>query len=73
MKKYTSELMKVLHEQAVDFYKDGIINADEMRGYDEDCLEKDALQKADTTTSSTGKRSPKGALVNKTPVTRSLN
>jgi putative transcriptional regulator len=38
MKKYKSELMKVLHEQAVDFSKDGIISAAEMKEYDEDCL-----------------------------------
>jgi DNA-binding transcriptional regulator YiaG len=61
MKKYTSKLMKVLHEQAVDFYKDGIISAEEMKEYDEDCLTKDALQKADTTKPSTGKRSPLAA------------
>jgi hypothetical protein len=54
MKKYKSELMKVLHEQAVDFYKDGIISDAEMKGYDEDCL----VQKVDTSASSTGRRSP---------------
>ncbi|GHU62110.1 hypothetical protein FACS189445_4800 [Spirochaetia bacterium] len=54
MKKYESELMKVLHEQAVYFFKEGIISADEMKEYDEDCL----VQKADTANVAPGKRSP---------------
>jgi DNA-binding transcriptional regulator YiaG len=54
MKKYESELMKVLHEQAVDFYKDGIISDAEMKEYDEDCL----VSTTDTAGASTVKHSP---------------
>ena len=54
MKKYESELMKVLHEQAVYFNKEGIISDAEMKEYDEDCL----VQKADTPNAAPGKRSP---------------
>jgi DNA-binding transcriptional regulator YiaG len=38
MKKYESELMKSLYEEAKYFHSKGIISADEMKEYDEDCL-----------------------------------
>ncbi|GHT67735.1 hypothetical protein FACS1894110_13790 [Spirochaetia bacterium] len=54
MKKYESELMKSLHEEAKYFHNKGIISADEMKEYDEDCL----VSTADTAGASTVKRSP---------------
>jgi DNA-binding transcriptional regulator YiaG len=38
MKKYRNEAMKVVHEQAAYFFSKGIINAAEMKEYDEGCL-----------------------------------
>ncbi|GHV73382.1 hypothetical protein AGMMS49940_06840 [Spirochaetia bacterium] len=54
MKKYKSPAFKHIHETALDFYKDGLISAAEMREFDEDCL----VPKADTSTPSAGDRSP---------------
>ena len=54
MKKYRNEAMKVIHEQASYFYSKGIINADEMKEYDEGCL----VSTADNAGVSTVKRSP---------------
>ena len=38
MKKYKSPVFKHIHEEAVDFFKDGIINAEEMKEFDQSCL-----------------------------------
>jgi hypothetical protein len=61
MKKYESELMKSLHEEAKYFHSKGIINADEMKEYDEGCLAESASQKADASASSVGGLSPLAA------------
>jgi hypothetical protein len=37
-RKYQSELLGVLHQDACADYQLGIISEDEMREYDEDCL-----------------------------------
>jgi hypothetical protein len=54
MKKYESELMKSLYEEAKYFHNKGIISSDEMKEYDEDCL----VSTADNAGASTVKRSP---------------
>jgi DNA-binding transcriptional regulator YiaG len=36
--KYQTELLGALHETAVGLHKIGVINNDEMREYDKDCL-----------------------------------
>jgi DNA-binding transcriptional regulator YiaG len=56
MKKYKSELMKSLHEEAEYFHSKGIINDTEMKGYDKDCL-----VSAETAGASTGGKSPMAA------------
>jgi putative transcriptional regulator len=57
MKKYESELMKSLHEEAKYFHSKGIISADEMKEYDEDCL----VSTADIAGDATVKRPPAAA------------
>ncbi|GHV01989.1 hypothetical protein FACS189485_01390 [Spirochaetia bacterium] len=54
MKKYKSPAFKHIHEEAVDFFKDGIINAAEMKEFDQSCL----VSTADTAGASTVKRFP---------------
>jgi DNA-binding transcriptional regulator YiaG len=54
MKKYNSPAFKVIYEQAVDLYKDGLISADEMRDFDKSCL----VSGADASPSTSGKRPP---------------
>ncbi|GHT67265.1 hypothetical protein FACS1894110_12420 [Spirochaetia bacterium] len=46
--------MKVVHEQAAYYYREGIINAAEMKEFDEGCL----VSTADNAGASTVKRSP---------------
>jgi putative transcriptional regulator len=36
--KYQSELLGAIHETAVGLHKIGVINSEEMREYDQDCL-----------------------------------
>ncbi|GHV77733.1 hypothetical protein AGMMS49942_25540 [Spirochaetia bacterium] len=57
MKKYRNEAMKVVHEQASYYYREGIINAAEMKEFDKGCL----VSTADTAGASTVKRSPAAA------------
>jgi len=38
MKKYQSEMLKVIHQDAEGLHRLGIISDNEMREYDEDCL-----------------------------------
>ncbi|GHU01250.1 hypothetical protein FACS1894147_00740 [Spirochaetia bacterium] len=38
MKRYKSPAFKHIHEEAVDFFKEGIISAAEMKEFDESCL-----------------------------------
>ncbi|AEF83386.1 hypothetical protein [Leadbettera azotonutricia] len=38
MKKYKSPALKHIHEEALDFFKDGIISTAEMKEFDKDCL-----------------------------------
>jgi hypothetical protein len=38
MKKYQSDLLGVLYEEALEDYKLGFISADEMKEWDADCL-----------------------------------
>ncbi|GHU77883.1 hypothetical protein FACS189462_0950 [Spirochaetia bacterium] len=52
MKKHRNEAMKVVHEQAAYYYREGIINAAEMKEFDEGCLVSTAAG------ASTVKRSP---------------
>ncbi|GHV09173.1 hypothetical protein FACS189485_21470 [Spirochaetia bacterium] len=54
MKKYKSTAAKVIHESAIDLYKDGIITEARMKEFDQSCL----VSTADTAGASTVKRSP---------------
>ena len=38
MKKYKSPALKHIHEEAADYFKDGIISAAKMRKFDKQCL-----------------------------------
>ncbi|GHU42798.1 hypothetical protein FACS1894190_12550 [Spirochaetia bacterium] len=54
MKKYKSTVARVIHESAIDLYKDGIITEARMKEFDQSCL----VSTADTAGVSTAKRSP---------------
>jgi DNA-binding transcriptional regulator YiaG len=41
-KKYKSEILQVIHEDAVGNFEVGAINAEKMKEFDELCLEKEA-------------------------------
>jgi DNA-binding transcriptional regulator YiaG len=57
MKKYESELMKSLHEEAEYFHSKGIISDTEMKGYDKDCL----LPATETSGAGSGGKPPMAA------------
>jgi DNA-binding transcriptional regulator YiaG len=42
--KYESDILEMIHENAIDNYKIGILSEAEMREYDELCLPPEALQ-----------------------------
>jgi putative transcriptional regulator len=52
MKKYKSPVFRHIHEEAADFFKDGIISAAEMKEFDASCL----VAEADTPVSSSRAR-----------------
>jgi hypothetical protein len=64
MKKYESELMKSLHDEAQYFHSKGIISDAEMKEYDEDCLVSTTGMVADTAGAS-AKHSPMVAATSK--------
>ncbi|MDR0683630.1 MAG: XRE family transcriptional regulator [Spirochaetaceae bacterium] len=42
-KRYKSEILQIVHEDAVGNFEIGAIDAERMREYDEACLEKEVL------------------------------
>jgi DNA-binding transcriptional regulator YiaG len=57
MKKYKSTAAKVIHEDALDLYKDGIITEARMKEFDKSCL----VSNIETAGAGSGERSPMAA------------
>ncbi|MDR1902123.1 MAG: hypothetical protein LBQ88_07590 [Treponema sp.] len=60
-KKYASEILEVIHQDAQGLYDIGAIDAARMRGFDEMCL------------ASAPKPAPKGSVLPRKPLTRPAN